>query len=163
MFQIIEHVTFFARKEWDWTGGVAVPCNFDRRMLCIRFDKLLKVCRTLIELRTALFKFVKMRESSRTRTFGWTSNWTTLMYSVRHVSVAGLHFYFPLLAAHLKCLPNSWSPYSDFLIASPGGKCLGSLHLLSSAITTPLLWCHVVPLSLLMPYYTWPLIQLIIW
>ena len=38
-----------------------------------KFDKPLKVCRTLTKRRTALFKLVKMRESSRTQTFDRTS------------------------------------------------------------------------------------------
>ena len=41
--------------------GAAVPA--------IWTDACCKVCRTLTELRTALFKFVKMRESLQTRAF----------------------------------------------------------------------------------------------
>ena len=57
-------------------GGAAVPCNFDRRMqqAAIKFDALLKVNRTLTKLRTATNNFVKMCASSRTQTFGRTSN-----------------------------------------------------------------------------------------
>jgi len=45
--------------------------------LAILTDTCCKVWRTL-KVRTAFFKFVWMRESSRTRTFSRTSNWTTL-------------------------------------------------------------------------------------
>ena len=50
-------------------GGAAVPCNFDRRML-YSLTNSLKICRTLTELRTTLFKLVTMRESSQAQTFG---------------------------------------------------------------------------------------------
>jgi hypothetical protein len=40
----------------------------------LKFDRVLQVRQTLTELRTTLFKFVKMRESLRTRTFGRTPN-----------------------------------------------------------------------------------------
>ena len=56
-------------------GGGCCTSQFWRTH-AVKFDELLKVWRTLTELRTALFKFVKMRESLRTQNFGRTPNWT---------------------------------------------------------------------------------------
>jgi len=56
-------VTLTAREEWDWTGGgAAASCNFDRHMLW-SLTNYKKVRQTFTELLTALFKFVKLRES----------------------------------------------------------------------------------------------------
>jgi len=82
---IFELVTFAARKEWDLTGGGCCPLKFWQTH-AVKFNDSLKVCRTLTKLRTALFKFVKMRENLRTRTFGRTSNWTTLIRGERYGS-----------------------------------------------------------------------------
>jgi len=68
-------------------------------MHAVKFDELLKVRRTLTELRTALFKFVKMREIPRTRTFGRTSNRTTLVLPIIQFLVLKAECYPPLLCA----------------------------------------------------------------
>jgi hypothetical protein len=98
---------FTARKEWDWTGGGCCPLQFWQAH-AVKFKELLKVRRTLTELQTAFFKFVKKRESSRTRTFGQTSNWTTLPKPIWEQkkwwnSDKTLHFY-----THATSLAKIW-------------------------------------------------------
>jgi hypothetical protein len=56
-------------------------CNFEKQALGLLLPPS-NLCRTLTELRTALFKIVKMRKSSQTRIFGRTSNWTTLFVTI---------------------------------------------------------------------------------
>jgi hypothetical protein len=70
-------------------GGGCCPLQFWQTHAS-KFDELVKVRRTLTGLRTALFKLVKMRESLRTRAFGQTSIWTTLVLPVCNVGGRGI-------------------------------------------------------------------------
>jgi len=69
----INHWTCFCycKERVGLNGGGCCPLQFWQTH-AVKFDELLKVCRTLTELRTALFKFIKLRESSQTQTFGRT-------------------------------------------------------------------------------------------
>ena len=84
LYFIYKLCCFYCKEEWEWTGGGCCSLQI-WQMHAVKFHgnfEFLKIRRTLTDLRTTLFKFLKMRESTQTQTFGRTSNRTTLYPSV---------------------------------------------------------------------------------